>query len=620
MSNGEQPSLENWYDPNDPFAARRQRRPIANRYQEFDEDSFQLASRCGKLCETVISSAWSGNLPEDDYDQLFNAEQIIRQEIQSRKIERISQLQKQLEDAKCQLREDPNNKELIIKIKELKSSMNFSHNFDIKHLYQHLANPPLPLSEPSEARAVSMPTNPILHKLLSEADRIFGSNLLNELETIGNDEVDATKVNIRIKILVETALFIASTARNRSRLKDYLLLPNIWVGNSAQFDGILIPNSEVEKNIDSDDDPPDNDIYHEPWRHGIAYSVLEIKTDNRSYALHGNRNNNNTPQRHVNEMKKKLTRIAFETADFRLPDSYIFVHPRGTENTIIHKVPLDIKFLTDWKRGLIFALDNDRIPMFEIEKTHDFIKLIDDRINFIQLNEKRKRELLDRNMPTEKLEQVPVLDLKTYTNPEKSEHKNKVSKPKSVVSLWSLQSLKKQIMMQEKLINKLEINFGGNSFYKIAEFIRNLSLNLEYEDNEQHIFNNSKEMYGWLCDMYKCNPSGQVTPDKFTLPGVTPKPYIDKDKNYVFDYSIVDARYFILMFGGQLLLHLRENFPKKKYDEIYTNEFQLLHLVAEKLKGRSMILLFNWANSDGSRDLIGMLLKIKEIADPSPNE
>ena len=68
----------------------------------------------------------------------------------------------------------------------------------------------------------------------------------------------------------------------------------------------------------------------------------------------------------------------------------------------------------------------------------------------------------------------------------------------------------------------------------------------------------------------------------------------------------------MLEFGGQLLLYIRDKFPAKNQRGLYREEFRLLRLMAEKMKDRSFILLFNWPNDDGTRDILGCDLKKKE--------
>jgi len=136
---------------------------------------------------------------------------------------------------------------------------------------------------------------------------------------------------------------------------------------------------------------------------------------------------------------------------------------------------------------------------------------------------------------------------------------------------------------------------------------------VDYGDGLDQIAKDSQDLYAWLTDLYKTDQiGGQQTPNTFLTTTGELTPYISDKDIFVGDYSTVNAKQFMLEFGGQLLLYIRDKFPAKNQRGLYREEFRLLRLMAEKMKDRSFILLFNWPNDDGTRDILGCDLKKKE--------
>ena len=596
-----------------PFGGSRSKRGPENRHSSQDEESKRLATKYGRMCEQVALLAWSDELPEVDYSPLFSSEQKTREQILEVKERITTERSECLADLKSQLQEDKENPVLKAQYERQRQRLNFYYNEDIAPMYYGLTDPPGILFDGSEQNT---PTSPELLCLFSEADRIFGTDFMKEFKAIGSEAYDSTKVNIRIKFLVETALFLSSTVRQGTLFKDQAFIPDVWVSNLAQFDGILISKKSIDPEQPESNDQPTDPRLHKPWEYNLPYKIVEIKTDYRSSALQGFRNNGHVPIRHVMEIKEKIKKIVFnDYSDFRLPDSYVFVHPRGTEKTIIHHLPLDAEFLRDWKLSLSLALDNRFIQEEETEKTKGLIEIIDARIIHLENIDKQRQEAMEQSLPLEKLRQGLLLDIAPHIDAFKVMlQKETARRPKSLVPPWTLKPARK-LMAQEALLGDhiTRINFGGRSFYKLSEFLQSLSLKVDYGDGLDQIAKDSQDLYAWLTDLYKTDQiGGQQTPNTFLTTTGELTPYISDKDIFVGDYSTVNAKQFMLEFGGQLLLYIRDKFPAKNQRGLYREEFRLLRLMAEKMKDRSFILLFNWPNDDGTRDILGCDLKKKE--------
>ncbi len=610
-------NINDYYDSKDFYAARRHRHPIANRYEGNDLQSLALAGKCGRICENAIMAAWTANLPEEDYSLLFDAEQKVRQEILQKKQAKVLEMQDELNRLKHELQNNPGNPDLRAKIRQQRFSLRFFHNCNIKPLYEGLTDPPVIEVPFDDAEKRSVPTTSMLYNLLSETDRIFGLDLMKEFSMIGSDEEDYTKVNIRIKFLVETALFLAKTVRTGKPLHDYFVIPNVWIENIAQLDGILIARHLLQENNPNCRDPSADAGLREPWLRGLPYDVVEIKTDNRSYALHGTRNVSSVPHRHVDEMKKKLTRIVFANHEFLLPDSYIFVHPRGTEETIIHRVKLHSAFLRDWRLGLIMALENNSIPKNDVEDVNRLIELMNNKIDVLDEKSKMRQLLLDQKFPTNDLFQAPLFGSIQNEAPIKTAaNTNSMAKSISPSSLWP--SIRYLINPDGCLVTETttKINFGGKSLDTLAKFLQKLSSEFGKIDQESGV-RNAQDMHAWLTELFQHSQSGRShAPNHFLASTGALESYINNLDQHVFDYAVINARQFIVELGGQLRLHLRTLSSRGKPDNSsYRDEFHLLRLIAEKLKGRSLILLFEKKpNDDGSRNIIGCDIKTKNTS------
>jgi hypothetical protein len=597
----------------DPFGGAHSKEGPSNRHTDQDERSKGLATKYGKLCEQVASVAWSARLPEADYTLLFEAETLVRHTIQETKSSIIFERRKELSELDTQLLEDRNNPQLKSARDRQLQRINFYYNSDVAPLYYPLTDPPDVSFNGSER---TTPSSQALTNLFSETDRLFGSDFMKEFENIGSEDFDPSRVNVRIKFLVETALFLSSAVRQGSPFKDHLFIPNVWVANLAQFDGILIPSELAGQEENDNKTTPTDPKFREPWKSGLPYKVVEMKADYRSYALQGTRNNKHVPNRHVSEIRRKFKKIIFEKPDeFSFPESVVFVHPRGTENTIIHNLPIDAAFLRNWRLSLSLALDNRFISQEEVSGTNRLIEVVDKRIAALEAAGEERRDLLDQILPVAKLRQGELIDLGPYTDERKLKpEKEKATRAKPLVPPWPIRYARK--LMSEKNIHQgalTEINFGGRSFYELSEFLQKVSSSLDYDDEQDQIFKDSQDLYAWLTDLYKTDQIGdQKTPDTFLATTGDLAPYINDDERYIGDYSLLSARRFILEFGGQLLLHLRDKSPWKEPGKIYKDEFRLLRLMAEKLKDRTLIFMFGWPDDDGTRDIIGCSLKKKE--------
>jgi hypothetical protein len=568
---------------------------LEKRNKNQDVESKKLAAEFGKLCEISAVNGWTGGLFDIDNTKPFSQAA----------------------------------KEVRKKLSILYSKV-YRSNSESVPIYQSLTQPPEIRFFGDERFGPSWEP---LNVLFCEADRIFDAGLIEKYQNL-SDVYQPNLVDGKIRLLIETGLILERLVNEDPPIPiDGGVYGNVWIKNLAQFDAVLGQNERFVGTIE------DFEINYNEVFEGIT--PVEIKVDYRVRHTTGTNNRLDKTQlgplpRHVRETQTKLVKIITNLKNSYyepdLPASMYFVYLRGLLPHAVHYLPLNHKFLSDWRMGILIARDNGMLSDEEKEYAEIVLATIGNRLKIIKSQQEESKKKINTALPLNKLKQGQLLDTGPYLVTKKDEPKeespNLVTKKdepkkesptrsKSVVPPWPLRYVRKLISGENILQGQLtKINFEGDSFYKLSEFLGELSFCLDF-DNEQdqilNIFKNSQDMYAWLTDLYQTDQiGGQKTPCAFLATTGDLIPY-SSDNSYVGDYSMVGAKKFILEFGGQLLLHLRHQFPQKEQGKIYGNEFKLLRLMAEKVKDRSLILLLSGlSNEDGSRNLLGCDLKKKD--------
>jgi hypothetical protein len=346
--------------------------------------------------------------------------------------------------------------------------------------------------------------------------------------------------------------------------------------------------------------------------------IVEFKVDGRARHTSGpkNRLDNKVKgplPRHIREIQAKLARIILSPANsngsIELPHAFYMVYLRGTLPHVAHRVQLNYRFLAEWRLGIQIAMAKGYFTPEQKKSADLVIDTIKRRIELLDADAASRRQKLATHLPG-------TLNQKTFgvnglavepENPDKP-------KTKTVVPPWPLKSIKKLISQESFLSDYItRINFGGDSFYKLASFLRGLSLRIDYEGQQEQIYKDSQDLYAWLTDLYKTDQiGGPKTQDTFLATTGELSPYFNEQGGYVGDYCEVNARRFLLEFGGQLLLHIRNLYPEKEQRDLYKDEFRLLRFMAEKLKDNSFIFFLGSPDNLGSRNILRGGLKKKE--------
>src|SRR3989344_3087754 len=236
-------------------------------------------------------------------------------------------------------RNDPLDSELLKVGEEVRSRLQpvfrqktFYKAGDIEEIYQDLTDPPEVLFLGDERLTPSWEPLTTLFRI---ADEKYSTTLLKDFRDLGDTN---SKVQKNIKFLIETALILERLTNGPSPFPDDIVIPNVWFGKIAQFDGILIsPENVISQG-------PDMDVprYIEQ---GGPYSILEAKVDFRDRYITGENNplNRHIHPRHIKEIARKFERLILATdGQFSLPKSIVFVYLRGTQDHIIHTLPLNL--------------------------------------------------------------------------------------------------------------------------------------------------------------------------------------------------------------------------------------------------------------------------------------
>ncbi|KKQ43007.1 MAG: hypothetical protein US60_C0009G0010 [Microgenomates group bacterium GW2011_GWC1_37_8] len=582
-------------------------RETQNRIPGLDEATRTLVASCGKKCEQVQFQAWTGTLPVQPYYLFLDLADTVRARIVELKDLALEGIrvhsQQNIEFLKENLpyETELERKETNKIIKREKQRINFSRNSDSIPIYLALTSPPTTLED---GTVRDEPDWPPLAELFQETDQLFKTNLMAEFAKLDEDNSGSGVVNGKLKFLVETALIlsrIVGNQKNHNQFPGYEVVPNTWISNQVQFDGILLQKIEGKT---------EQELF-EMWKSGkLPWWVVETKADFRGRFLFGEKLGRRVHNRHIEEMQIKLASLVdVNSGNYYLPQGIVFVYERGTEEQVFHHVFLNHSFLLNWRTGILLSLEGTHLTPAERDKSLKLLTLIDSRLNEtikeeeIQKQAANKFEELLVKIPS------PFDQLKKHASNKIIKHFDTKDKGTKIPP-FPLNTVKKMLELNRLgriMITKL--NFSGNSSDKIVKLVDHLAESSDFGPEFQDLQSKSAKFSDWVGKLLEDSTTDQL-PTAILSPIGDLQQLYSSEGAYLGEYTYINAKSFLEIFGSQLQIHLTRKY--RNINTVSQRELKMLRIMASKLQDRTLILAISEEKSDESRDILGINLLKKE--------